>query len=285
MAHLLLVDDSEAILAFERSVLSAHHTLATARNGAEALQRTAEATFDAVLLDLSMPVMTGDEALRRMKADVRLRELPVLVISSETARRAECLALGAEGFLPKPLRADTLHAEVERLLERTRRRVRARSLQILPLRVGDVSFAVGLSGVRHILDQVRTRPLPSGPAYLGELLELPGQAVPVLDVAARLGVANTSALLDRKLVVIGDGAATLALCVDAVEDPEEIPPERVTPGEALGTAGSAVAGSVLAVARRDAGALAVLDPAALVPRGITRELAAWTRTLAGGEAS
>lgn len=273
MAQLLLVDDSEAVLAFERSVLSAHHALVTARNGAEALERAREVRPDAVLLDLSMPVLGGEEVLRRLKADPRLCDVPVLVVSSETGRAPACLALGAEAFLPKPLRADALVAALERALSAARERARAQSLQVLPLRVAHVAFAVTLAGVRHVLDQVRTRPLPGGPAYLQELVELPGRAVPVLDVAARLGLAHGVPLLERKLVVLDDGCAWLALCVDAVEDPEEVPPERLTDGAALGAAGSPLAGSVVAVVLRPEGPLPVLDAAQLVPHGLPHALA------------
>src|SRR6185436_7805594 len=89
LPHLLLVDDSEAILAFERAALSSHYAVSTALNGAEALEKVRQIRPAAVLLDLSMPEMDGDEVLRRMKADRELSYIPVVVVSSEKHREQD----------------------------------------------------------------------------------------------------------------------------------------------------------------------------------------------------
>jgi CheY-like chemotaxis protein len=108
LPSLLLVDDSDAILALERAILSGHYTIHTASNGREALEKVGRLHPEAVLLDLSMPEMDGDEVLQRMKADPSTSGIPVIIISSESSRAEACLALGAELFLAKPFRADEL---------------------------------------------------------------------------------------------------------------------------------------------------------------------------------
>src|SRR5690349_4170322 len=103
LPHLLLVDDSDAIIAFERAALSGHYILSSATNGREALEKASQLLPDAILLDLSMPVMGGDEVLRHLKASSALKSIPVIIISSEKIRAEQCLAAGAEAFLEKPL--------------------------------------------------------------------------------------------------------------------------------------------------------------------------------------
>ena len=75
--------------------------------------------FDLVLLDILMPGMNGLEVLRRLKADDRLRHLPVIMISALTDidNVAQCLQIGADDYLPRPYNATILRARVDALLE------------------------------------------------------------------------------------------------------------------------------------------------------------------------
>jgi CheY-like chemotaxis protein len=125
LPSLLLVDDSDAILALEKAILSGHYSLHTASNGREALEKVGRLQPAAVLLDLSMPEMDGDEVLQKMKADPAMADVPVIIISSEKSRAEACLGLGAEAFLAKPFRAEDLLSKVATALENARRRSRA----------------------------------------------------------------------------------------------------------------------------------------------------------------
>jgi diguanylate cyclase (GGDEF)-like protein len=71
-----------------------------------------------------MPVMDGFETLRSLKQDVRLRELPVIMISAADEMRGvvRCIELGAEAFLPKPFDRVLLRVRVEDVLEKKRLR-------------------------------------------------------------------------------------------------------------------------------------------------------------------
>ena len=71
---------------------------------------------DAILTDINMPVVDGEEFLRRLAADEMLRAIPAIVISTDaTANRIERLmALGARGYVTKPFRPEALRAELER---------------------------------------------------------------------------------------------------------------------------------------------------------------------------
>src|SRR5204863_44062 len=82
-----------------------------------------------------------------------------------------------------------------------------------------------------VLHQAATRPLPIGPSYLCEMLDLHGEPVLVLDLAKRLGQEHARPIEERKLVVIDCQGAPFAVCVDAVRDPEAISRERLSIGE------------------------------------------------------
>jgi CheY-like chemotaxis protein/chemotaxis signal transduction protein len=275
LPHLLLVDDSEAILAFERAALAGHYVCSTATNGRDALEKVTQVAPDCVLLDLSMPEMDGDEVLARLKDEPATRLLPVIIISSERTRAEACLRNGAAAFLPKPIRADELVALVARVLEESRRALAVGGLAVLAMTAGGLEFAVPLEGVRTVLPQVATRPLLLGPRYLREVFELGGEPVFVLDVALRLGVEHAQPVQERKLVVVGRDQVQLALCVDEVRDPEEFTPEEIVMHDLLGGAEHGLlAAALIAMAKTARGPLPVVDPAAFLSKELVRRLGA-----------
>jgi CheY-like chemotaxis protein len=124
---LLVVDDNEA----NRDMLSRRlarlgYTVALAEDGRTALARLREGSFDLMLLDIMMPDMDGYQVLQQVKADERLRDLPVIVLSAldETASAVRCIELGAEDYLPKPFDSVLLRARISACLEKKRLRDR-----------------------------------------------------------------------------------------------------------------------------------------------------------------
>ncbi|MFN7803172.1 MAG: response regulator [Planctomycetaceae bacterium] len=78
---------------------------------------------DLVLLDLNLPGRNGIEILQALKADPRLRDVPVVLLSTSNLESDinRALAQGAESYLSKPARFDVLQDELQRLLSRFRR--------------------------------------------------------------------------------------------------------------------------------------------------------------------
>ena len=76
-----------------------------AADGAAALACIAEHWVDLVLLDINMPVMDGEEMLRRLRADPALADLPVVAITAHAMRgyREQLLAAGFDGYVSKPI--------------------------------------------------------------------------------------------------------------------------------------------------------------------------------------
>ena len=277
LPHLLLVDDSEAVLAFERAALSGHYVVTTAANGREALEKVAAVRPAAMLLDLSMPEMDGDEVLAHMQRDAELRRVPVIIISTEKQRAEACVKNGARAYLPKPIRAQDLLPLVGRVLEEERRATLQGSLSALFVSAGKIEVGLPLDSVLSVLHQVATQPLPIGPSYLCEMVDVHGEPVLVLDLAKRLGEQHSCSVEERKLVVVDCQGAPFALCVDSVRDPEEISRERLLAGDALaGSAHGALGSALVALARTTRGAVPIVDPKALASRKLLTDL---TRSL------
>jgi CheY-like chemotaxis protein/chemotaxis signal transduction protein len=273
LPHLLLVDDSEAMLAFERAALSGHYAISTATNGRDALAKADQIRPAAVLLDLSMPEMDGDEVLAQMQRDEDLRNIPVIVISSEKQRAQECMRNGAKAYLPKPIKAQDLLPLVASVLEESRRERRSGSLAALFLSVAGIEIGIPLDAVRSVLHQSATRPLPLGPHYVSEVLDLHGEPVLVLDLARRLGRQHALPIEERKLVVVDCESMPLAICVDEVRDPEELSPDQLVRRAALaGSEHGPLRDALVAMARTGRGPLPVIDPRALVSRRLCAEL-------------
>jgi two-component system, chemotaxis family, chemotaxis protein CheY len=124
MAHrILIVDDSPAMRAFIRRVihLSGIEVAAylEASNGSEALETLRAEKAGAILTDINMPVLDGEELMRRLAQDEALRAIPVLVVSMDASdsRMERMKALGARGYLGKPFRPEDLRAALEEALD------------------------------------------------------------------------------------------------------------------------------------------------------------------------
>lgn len=120
----LLVDDYEDAREMYGEYLEiSGFDVVEAANGLEALQRAVDTRPDIILMDLSLPLMDGWEATRRLKADGRTAAIPVVGLtgqahsgSSESARAAGC-----DGFVIKPCLPDDLVREIRKVLGRLQR--------------------------------------------------------------------------------------------------------------------------------------------------------------------
>jgi len=123
---LLVVDDNEdnRYTLSQRLKRLGYTNLTMAVNGREALDLLRARAFDLVLLDVMMPEMNGYEVLEQLQADVRLRHVPVIMISAvgQVESVIRCIELGAADYLPKPFNPTLLRARVSATLEKKRLR-------------------------------------------------------------------------------------------------------------------------------------------------------------------
>ncbi len=120
-AHVLVVDDIEDNrIVLSRRLSRRGHEVATAIDGIDALEQLEAGQYDLVLLDIMMPRLDGYGVLEQMKADLRLRDIPVIVISAldQVESIVRCIKLGADDYLPKPFEPTILRARVDSCLQR-----------------------------------------------------------------------------------------------------------------------------------------------------------------------
>ena len=93
-----------------------------AGNGAEAIDLIASLMPDVVLMDLSMPIVDGWEATKRLRADTRTAHIPVVALTAhdESGELERATSAGVNWFVPKPCPPDALITEVRRILSATR---------------------------------------------------------------------------------------------------------------------------------------------------------------------
>jgi two-component system cell cycle response regulator DivK len=115
----LVVDDyQDARELYAQCFTLAGFRVAEASSGAEAVEKALELAPDIILMDLSLPVMDGWEATRRLKAAGQTKHIPVVALTShalagfaDSAKQAGC-----DAFVTKPCLPDRLVDEVRRLL-------------------------------------------------------------------------------------------------------------------------------------------------------------------------
>jgi two-component system cell cycle response regulator DivK len=118
--RVLIVDDyPDAREMYSEYLQYSGFDVVEAQNGQEALQRAVDEQPDIILMDLSLPVMDGWEATRRLKADKRTASIPVVALTghalagiSDGAKKAGC-----DAFVTKPCLPEDLVKEIRKVLD------------------------------------------------------------------------------------------------------------------------------------------------------------------------
>lgn len=123
MAQILIVDDQANVrTAVVQLLLSCNRTdlnIDQASNGADALRRVQSRHYDLMIADTEMPGMSGAELMHAVRADEKLKSLPVIMMLAVGAGRQHVLdavALGISGFVIKPFRPDQLRVQIKKVL-------------------------------------------------------------------------------------------------------------------------------------------------------------------------
>jgi len=112
---LLVVDDEEAISSYlQRKLTKLGYSVRVAEDGEKALELAFSMLPDLILMDVKLPKLTGTEVCRRLKADTRTGNIPVLLLSAKAqpAEIREGLEAGADRYLCKPISFPDLLAEI-----------------------------------------------------------------------------------------------------------------------------------------------------------------------------
>jgi CheY-like chemotaxis protein len=125
MATILLVEDNE----MNRNMIVQYlayqsYTVLTANDGDEAVTLAAQAMPDLILMDISLPLVDGWEATRRLKAGAETKYIPVIALTAHAmaADRQTSLDAGCDDYESKPINFDRLLEKIQALLEQQRSR-------------------------------------------------------------------------------------------------------------------------------------------------------------------
>ena len=118
MKILYIEDNEDNILILKRRLGRVGYDVSFAMDGAEGIRMAAELKPDLILMDLSLPVLDGWEATRRLKAAPETRQIPVIALTSHAmvGERERALAAGCDDFDTKPVEFQRLLGKIRALL-------------------------------------------------------------------------------------------------------------------------------------------------------------------------
>lgn len=120
MPKILYVEDNDDNLYMLTLRFETHggYEVVAAGNGAEGVEKAQSERPDLILMDLSLPVMDGWEATRRLKADPAMRHIPIIALTAHAMAgdREKALSAGADDSDTKPVDFNRLMAKIERQL-------------------------------------------------------------------------------------------------------------------------------------------------------------------------
>jgi len=119
--RILIVEDSPTmrqLLAFALKRLK-DVDIVEAQDGMDGLRKVSSDHFDLALIDINMPVMDGLKLISLIRGDESLRQMPIIVITTEGAKedRERAIALGANEYLTKPIQANKVLRIAQSLLK------------------------------------------------------------------------------------------------------------------------------------------------------------------------
>ena len=118
-SKILIVEDNEEFISYLTRVIGQRYHIHTAGNGEEALKSLENLKPDIIISDVMMPVMDGIELCKRIKSDINLSHIPVILLTArtDTASKIAGLENGADVYIEKPVSVSYLYAQMVSLLE------------------------------------------------------------------------------------------------------------------------------------------------------------------------
>ncbi len=115
----LIVDDMSTMRKIIRTILNqlGYTNVDEAENGKEALAKLRVGNYQFVLMDWNMPEMDGLETLKNMRADEKLKDIPVIMVTAEAKKENVLMAIqaGANNYIVKPFTPEVLKEKIEKV--------------------------------------------------------------------------------------------------------------------------------------------------------------------------
>jgi DNA-binding response OmpR family regulator len=206
MARILAIDDEKDIRDLIKQALVGHEVI-TAPDGVAGLEEARRSEPDLILLDVTMPEMTGFEVCRRIRSTPDLMRIPVIFLTARgtLADKLEGFDAGADDYVPKPFDLRELEMRVQAVLRRARPQLTGESLEVggltLNLRTHEASSDAGTAILTPteftLLEYMLRRPGEILPTHrlLGDVWDYPpGVGDPAL---VRMHIRNLREKLER----------------------------------------------------------------------------------------
>ena len=118
---ILVVDDMSTMRRIVKNILKqlGFNNLEEAENGQEALTKLKADTYGFVVSDWNMPIMMGIDMLRAIRADEKLKKIPVLMVTAEAQKEnlMEAVQAGVSNYVVKPFTAETMQEKINKILK------------------------------------------------------------------------------------------------------------------------------------------------------------------------
>jgi signal transduction histidine kinase/ligand-binding sensor domain-containing protein/DNA-binding response OmpR family regulator len=188
--RILVIEDNPELLYFISDQLSENFQVNTAMNGEEGMELCLKILPDLIVSDIIMPKMDGFEFCKKLKSDMRLNHIPLILLTSKSTESDQIAGLhvGAEAYVSKPFSVEVLEAQINSILME-RKRLRSHFAQIMKVE----SSTEGLTSIDMKFLNRLTR-------LIDENLSEPGLSVKF--IAAEFGM--DQALLNKKLKALTD---------------------------------------------------------------------------------
>ena len=115
---ILVIEDNPDNLVSLKAILGEKYNILEAIDGKQGLQMTLDILPDLVLLDVMLPKINGIEVIKRIRADKKAKEIPVLALTARTmiGDREKILAAGCNDYLSKPIEVDIIRQKLDEWL-------------------------------------------------------------------------------------------------------------------------------------------------------------------------
>ena len=134
--RVLIVDDELINRELLETILGMNYDVTSVSNGMDAMStlRAESGAFSLILLDIIMPGMSGFDVIQACKSDDMLKEIPIIVMTSEKSAEVRSIRMGAADFIAKPYRMpEVILARCERIVEQNEERQLIRSIETEPV--------------------------------------------------------------------------------------------------------------------------------------------------------
>jgi CheY-like chemotaxis protein len=150
------------------------HTVTVANNGIEAVQQWQNGSFDAILMDVDMPIMNGYEATQRIREHEQADggHIPIVAMTAHAMQgmREECLLHGMDSYLSKPIDTEALWRELDALGQVVKENIQVTEISMGQLNVADFNKArLTMDNNRELFDEIVRLFLTDAPPHLSAI--------------------------------------------------------------------------------------------------------------------